>query len=206
MKSSKKVILIGTEEDIIFELENSGHKIVGYFGNKKKHPLRYLGKIEDIKKYFKTNSQVKICIAMGPLKIRKYLLNQYKSKLLTYVSKKSIISRLAKIKQGTFIQNGCFVGNHVQIGAACKINVGVKIHHNSTIGSFSDLAPSSTVLGSVNVGSNCYIGAGTILREKIKISNDIMTGINSAVVKNLTKKGLYVGIPAKRVKSSYKRP
>ena len=31
----KKVVLIGAEEDIIFELENSGHKIVGYFGNKK---------------------------------------------------------------------------------------------------------------------------------------------------------------------------
>ena len=206
MKTSKKVILIGTEEDIIFELENSGYKIVGYFGNKKKHPLRYLGKINDIKKYFKINSQVKICIAMGPLKIRKYLLNQYKSKLLTYVSKKSIVSKLAKIKQGAFIQNSCFVGNYAQIGAACKINVGAKIHHNSTIGSFSDVAPSSTILGNVNVGSNCYIGAGTIVREKIKISNDIMTGIKSAVVKNLTKKGLYKGIPAKRAKSSYKRP
>ena len=143
---------------------------------------------------------------MGPLNIRKFLLNNYKNKLLTYVSRKSIVSKLAKINHGAFIQNNCFVGNYVQIGVACKINIGAKIHHNSIIGSFSDIAPSSTILGNVKVGSNCYIGAGTIVREKIKISNDIMTGIHSAVVKNLTLKGLYVGIPAKRVKNFYKRP
>ena len=32
MKYKKKVILIGTEEDIIFELDNSDYKILGYFG------------------------------------------------------------------------------------------------------------------------------------------------------------------------------
>jgi len=206
MKYKKKVILIGTEEDIIFELDNSDYKILGYFGNKKKHTLKYLGKFNDIDKYLKKNSQVKICIAMGPLDIRKNLFKKYRNKLLTYISKKSIVSRLAKIEQGAFIQNSCFIGNHVQIGVACKINVGAKIHHNSIIGSHTDIAPSSTILGNVKIGSYCYLGAGTIVREKVKISNNVMTGINSAVVKNLTKSGLYVGIPAKRIKDSYERP
>ena len=40
MKYKKKVILIGTEEDIIFELDNADYKILGYFGNKKKHTLK----------------------------------------------------------------------------------------------------------------------------------------------------------------------
>ena len=206
MKLKKRVILIGTEEDMIFELESASYDLIGYFGNKKKHPLKYLGSISQISNYLKKNSKIKICIAMGPLSIRKILLNKFKKNVLTYVSRNSIISKSAKIATGSFIQNSCYISNYCKIGEACKINVGVKVHHNSTIGSFSDIAPSSTILGNVKIGNQCYIGAGTIVREKIKISNQIMTGINSAVVKNLNKSGLYIGVPAKRVKNSYERP
>ncbi|MBD1134935.1 hypothetical protein IDH21_00875 [Pelagibacterales bacterium SAG-MED47] len=206
MKFKKKIILIGTEEDMIFELKNANYDLAGYFGNKKKHSLKYLGKITQISNYLKKNSKVKICIAMGPLNIRKILLKKYKKNILTYVSKNSIISKLTKVSTGSFIQNSCFIGNNSKIGEACKINVGAKIHHNSTIGSFSDIAPNSTILGNVKIGNECYIGAGTTVREKVKISNNIMTGINSAVVKNLNKSGLYIGIPAKKIKDSYERP
>jgi UDP-3-O-[3-hydroxymyristoyl] glucosamine N-acyltransferase len=206
MKLRKKIILIGTEEDIIFELENANYELTGYFGNKKKHPLKYLGNINQISKYLKKNTKVKICIAMGPLNIRKMLLKKYKKNILTYVSKNSIISKLAKVSLGSFVQNSCFIGNYSKIGKACKINVGTNIHHNSLIGSFTDIAPSSTILGNVKIGNYCYIGSGTIVREKVKILNNIMTGIKSAVVKNLIKDGLYIGVPAKRVKSYYERP
>tara|TARA_B100001250_G_scaffold406870_1_gene426649 strand:+ start:846 stop:1466 length:621 start_codon:yes stop_codon:yes gene_type:complete len=206
MKLKKKIILIGTEEDIIFELENADYELLGYFGNKKKHPLKYLGKIKDISKYLNRNKKAKICIAMGPLDIRKMLLKKFKKNVLTYVSKNSIVSELTKVSIGSFVQNSCFIGNYTKIGEACKVNVGTKIHHNSSIGSFTDIAPSSTILGNVKIGKYCYIGSGTIVREKVKISNNIMTGINSAVVKNLIKSGLYIGIPTKRVKNSYERP
>ena len=206
MKLKKKIILIGTEEDIIFELENADYELLGYFGNKKKHKLKYLGKINEIGKYLKKNLEVKICIAMGPLDIRKMILKKYKKNLLTYISKNSIVSKSAKINKGSFVQNSCFIGNQARIGDACKINVGAKIHHNSVIGSHTDVAPSSTILGNVKIGFCCYIGSGTIIREKVKISNHIMTGINSTVVKNLTQKGLYVGTPVKKIKNFYERP
>ena len=34
---SKKIILVGTEEDIIFELKNANYELMGYFGNRKKN-------------------------------------------------------------------------------------------------------------------------------------------------------------------------
>ena len=40
--TNKDVILIGAEEDIILELNNSNYKIHGFFGNKKKANIRYL--------------------------------------------------------------------------------------------------------------------------------------------------------------------
>ena len=80
------------------------------------------------------------------------------------------------------------------------------IHHDCKIGSFTDIAPSATILGNVRIGEECYIGSGTIVREKINIKNKIMTGINSSVVKNINSEGTYVGVPVKKIKNYYKRP
>ena len=143
---------------------------------------------------------------MGPLDLRKKLLKKYKKNILTYVSKKSLKGIKVKIGLGSFIQSYCFIGNDVEIGNCCKINIRSSLHHGVKIGSFTDFAPNVVALGNASVGSECYIGSGTIIREKVKISSHIMTGIGSAVVKNIKLKGLYFGSPAKQKKNTYRRP
>ncbi len=204
---NKEIILIGLEQDMILELLKSKHKILGYFGNKKKNnSIKFLGSIGKIKYFLKKNKNVKICISMGPLEIRKKLIKKFKNNILTYISDEAIVSKNAVIGVGSFIQSFCFIGNNTKIGKCCKINVRSNIHHDTKIGSFTDLAPSVTILGNVRIGNDCYIGAGTIVREKIKIGKDIMTGIQSAVIKNLSHKGTYIGIPAQKIRNIYKRP
>ena len=203
----KNVVLIGTEQDMILELKRSKYKVLGYFGTKqKRNNIKFLGSVEKIKNFLKSKKNIKVCIAMGPLQRRKKLLKYFKNNILTYISDKAIVSKNARIGAGSFIQAFCFIGNYSIIGKCCKINIRTNIHHDSKIGSFTDIAPNATILGNVNIGDNCYIGSGSVIREKIKIKNNIMTGIKSAVVKNLNSKGTYVGIPAKKIRSSYKRP
>jgi serine acetyltransferase len=45
-----------------------------------------------------------------------------------------------------------------------------------------------------------YLGSNSSVREKTKITDDIIVGLNSGVVKNITESGTYVGVPAKRIK------
>ena len=201
-----KILLIGSEEDMILELKSAGFSIVGFIGNKKKSSLKYLGNYNKISSHLDKFKSHKVCIAMGPLDIRKKLCKLYPNRLLTYVSKKSVIGDKVFIDRGSFIQNGCFIGNNVRIGKASKINVNVSVHHDYKIGSFTDIAPSSTILGNVSIGDSCYIGSGSIIREKVKITNNVMTGINSGVVKDIISKGLYYGVPAKKKKNTYSRP
>ena len=66
--------------------------------------------------------------------------------------------------------------------------------------SYTHLAPGSKVMGSTVIGKRCFIGAGVILNNKLKICDDCVIGSGSVVINNLNKKGLYVGIPAKRKK------
>ncbi|MDA9650966.1 hypothetical protein N9T21_03840 [Candidatus Pelagibacter sp.] len=210
MKSKNKkydVVLIGAEQDIIFELNRSKHRILGYFGKKKNDcKIKYLGTFNKIEKYLNAHINSRLCISMGPTNRRKLFLNRFRKKIFTYVSNKSIVSKDIKIGLGSFIQAFCFIGNNVLIDSCCKINIRSSIHHDCKIGSCTDIAPSVTILGNVGIGQECYIGSGTVIREKIQIKNKVMTGIKSAVVSNIKSEGVYVGVPAKKIKNNYKRP
>jgi serine acetyltransferase len=43
------------------------------------------------------------------------------------------------------------------------------------------------------------MGTNSSVREKIKISNDVIVGMNAAVVKNIEESGTYVGVPVKKI-------
>ena len=48
------------------------------------------------------------------------------------------------------------------------------------------------VLGSVEIGKNCYIGSNVIICAGVTIRDNIAVGANATVSKDLTKPGLYV--------------
>ena len=68
------------------------------------------------------------------------------------------------------------------------------IGHDSKIGSFNILNASSTLGGFVNLGENCYLGQGSNIRDKIKVSKQSLIGMGSIITKNIKKKGKYFGI------------
>jgi UDP-3-O-[3-hydroxymyristoyl] glucosamine N-acyltransferase len=60
--------------------------------------------------------------------------------------------------------------------------------------------PGSIISGNCKIGDSVYLGSNSSVREKTKITDDIIVGLNSGVVKNITESGTYVGVPAKRIK------
>ena len=69
--TNKDVILIGAEEDIILELNNSNYKIHGFFGNKKKANIRYLGTFSKIDSFLKKKTKGKNMYRHGTFKYKK---------------------------------------------------------------------------------------------------------------------------------------
>ena len=170
MKSKNKkydVVLIGAEQDIIFELNRSNIEYLVILEKKKDDcKIKYLGTFNKIEKYLNNHKNSKLCISMGPTKRRKLFLNKFSKKIFTYISNKAIVTKDIKIGPGSFIQAFCFIGNNVIIDSCCKINIRSSIHHDCKIGSCTDIAPSVTILGNVRIGQECYIGSGTVIREK----------------------------------------
>ena len=44
------------------------------------------------------------------------------------------------------------------------------------------------------------MGTNSTIKEEITITDNVIIGLNSGVVKNINQEGTYVGLPAKKIK------
>jgi sugar O-acyltransferase (sialic acid O-acetyltransferase NeuD family) len=104
------------------------------------------------------------------------------------------------------INEGCFIGANsiitcnVKLGKHSLLNRGVHIGHDSVVGDYFSAMPGSIVSGNVIIGNKVYMGTNSTIREKIKITDNVVIGLNSGVLKDINKSGVYVGTPVKQIK------
>ena len=67
-------------------------------------------------------------------------------------------------------QNHCFISSHVVISGFCNI------------GDYSFLGVNSTVIDSIEVGKNCFVGAGALVQKDIA-ANSVIQGISTKLSK-----------------------
>jgi len=116
----------------------------------------------------------------------------------TFVHPKAFVQD-ADLGFGGVIAPGCIITTNVKIGDFVIINLNSTVGHDAVIGDYVTVNPGCHISGNTVIGKFCTLGTGTAIREKIKIESHIVTGAQSAVVKNLTESGTYVGIPAKKI-------
>ena len=104
------------------------------------------------------------------------------------------------IGEGSFIGANSIITCNIKIGNHCLLNRGVQIGHDSTIGDYFSAMPGSIVSGNVNLGNKVYLGTNSSIREKINICDDVTIGLNTGVIKDINKSGVYVGHPIKKIK------
>lgn len=129
------------------------------------------------------------------------------------------------IADNSFIGESCYIkcfGGTVSIGHDVSINSksfingcgGVSIGDNTRIGTQSIIIASNHKFGEpdllvkdaitkqgVMLGENIWLGARVTVLDGVVIPNDSVIGACSLVSKPLPESGVYVGIPAKKIKS-----
>jgi len=122
---------------------------------------------------------------------------------------KVFLRQLGGVKIGT----NCIIGSNTSIvrGSAnehtiLKNNVnlapGCCIGHGTEIGENVHFANNVTIGGSVKISNNCFLGCASTINPRIELQSDnIILGAGSVVTKNLKESGVYVGVPAKKIKN-----
>lgn len=149
-------------------------------------------------------NQYELLVAIGDSKIRKKLVNKLppSTQFFTFIHPTVILSRFSNITigEGSFIGANSIITTNIKLGKHTLLNRGNHIGHDSIIGNYFSAMPGAIVSGNVNIGNNVYIGTNSTIKEKITICDNVTIGLNSGVVKDINKPGVYVGTPANKIK------
>jgi maltose O-acetyltransferase len=107
------------------------------------------------------------------------------------------------IGDGTFINYGCFIdgAGAVAIGKNCDLGQSVSIHTvTHEIADATRRAGKQRVLPTT-IGDGVWIGAGARVLPGVTVGSGCVIAAGSLVTRDCDPDGLYVGSPAKRVRS-----
>lgn len=102
----------------------------------------------------------------------------------------------SRIKKNTRVQSHSFICSNVDIGENCFIGHGVIFTNDKFTDGKINRNPSKFL--KTFVGNNVLIGSNSTILP-VTICNNVVIGAGSVVTKNIKKKGIYAGNPAKKI-------
>ncbi len=111
-----------------------------------------------------------------------------------------ILDNNIEIGDGSIICAGSILTTNIKIGKHAHLNLQTTIGHDCVIGDYFTTSPGVKISGNCNIGNFVYIGTNTSVKQKININDFVTIGLNAGVVKDILESGVYVGVPAKKIK------
>ncbi|MBZ7953622.1 acetyltransferase [Campylobacter sp. W0018] len=122
-------------------------------------------------------------------------------KIVNLIHPSAIISSSASIQEDA----GILIMPYVVVNAKAKISKGVilntssVIEHECEIGEFSHISVGAKCAGNVKIGKNCLLGVNSCVLPNLSLPDDSILGGGSALIKSQNEKGVFVGVPARRI-------
>lgn len=145
-------------------------------------------------------------ITVGQIKnagIRQNLYHHLKSlnaSIATVISPDAMVSKYAKIEEGTSIMHGAVLNAGSIIGVNCILNTNCNIEHDAKVGNHCHISTHAVLNGDVVIGDEVFIGSGSIISNNVKIASNVVIGAGSLVIKDINEKGTFAGNPIKNIK------
>lgn len=185
---------------VIETFESMGKKVVGYFDYEKKkynpYALNYLG-VENQNSINEILANNDYFIAIGDNYIREkvYQKINFIERFAQAIHTKAVVSRTAQIGKGALIAANVTINAQVRIDDGVICNTNSIIEHECILKNFCHIAPSATLCGNVEVGMRSFVGANSVIKQGVKIGDDVIIGAGSVVLKDIPKDSKVVGNP-----------
>lgn len=150
--------------------------------------------IGDVADYYKF-PDVEFIIGIGDTKIREKLA-ELPVKWYKAIHPSAVVSQSANIGEGTVVMPNVVINNGAIVGKHCIINTSSVIEHDNLISDFVHISVGTKLGGMVSVDRGTWVGIGAIVSNNVNICGNCMIGAGSVVVHNITKEGVYYGVPA----------
>lgn len=141
-------------------------------------------------------------VAIGNNETRKKIQENFIAQglnIVTLVHPNAVIGTDVEIGIGTVIMAGVIINSSTRIGNGCIINTCSSVDHDNEIKDYVHLSPGVRTAGNVTVNHTTWLGIGSIISNNIYICEECKIGAGALVIKNITKPGTYIGVPAVEV-------
>lgn len=149
------------------------------------------------------SDKYEVVIAIADSYLRERIVNNLPktTKFFTHIHPSAQIhGEDVEIGEGSVVCAGAIITTNVKIGKHAHINLITTIGHDCVIGDYFTTAPGVQISGNEIIGDRVYFGTRSCIKQKLKICNDVVIGMNAGVVKDIVEPGTYVGTPAVKIK------
>lgn len=115
------------------------------------------------------------------------------------ISSLAHVAKSARVEEGTIVMHKVIVNSDARIGKNCIINTSALVEHDSQIGDHCHISTGSIVNGKCRIGNRVFMGSNSMVVNNVNIGDDVVIGAGSVVARSISKAGVYVGNPARRV-------
>lgn len=141
-------------------------------------------------------------VGIGNTDIREKMMINLKSigaTIPTLIHPKAIVSPFSTVGEGTVIMAGAIINTDAKVGSGCIINTSATVDHDNIIEDYVHISAGSHLGGTVHVKRKTWIGIGVTVNNNLSITEQCLIGSGAVVTKNITEKGTYVGVPARKL-------
>lgn len=159
---------------------------------------------------FKSNlAKFDFFIAIGDNAIRKKIVEKVENsgfKCVSLIHSSAIISPSAKISnKNVVIMPNVIVNASAKIEAGVILNSSCVVEHECFVGEFSHISVGAKLTGNVKIGRECFLGANSCVLPNLSLCDEAVLGAGAVMIKNIDEKGVFAGVPAKKINTKDKR-
>ena len=148
--------------------------------------------------------ETNVVIAIGNPTIRYKIYEQLKEnkniKFPNIIAKDVRLSNTNEMGMGNIICTQSILTVNITLGNFNHINLDCTVGHDVILHDFITVYPSVNISGNVEVGNYSELGTGTKIIQGKSVTENVIIGAGSVVIKDLIEKGTYVGSPVRKVK------
>ena len=121
-------------------------------------------------------------------------------KIPSIVSPLSYVSQHASIGEGTILFPFTVIDVESKVGNNCIINHATILGHEAIVGDNCHIS-ANCVVGKSSIGHDTFIGVNSFVNNGVEIAPHCVIGSGSNVIRSIAEPGVYVGNPAKKIRS-----
>lgn len=198
----KRLFIIGAggHGRVIFDIAKiNGYKHIDFLDDSDKKNA--IGKVSEFVNYIENSDFI---VAIGNNDIRQKVMSELLisgARVVALIHPNATVAEDVSIGVGSVVMAGAVINTGAIVGTGVIINTCSSVDHDCNIGDYSHISVGSHIAGNVNVGECTFVGAGATVINNVEICKGCIIGAGAAVIKNIDIEGVYVGVPAERLRN-----